>query len=198
MSTKIYTGWRVRTSHLNEFLDLIRAHMFTIVLTDVDSLAGDVKDEAVAERMKRISLPAYSQEATERGMRVEIVLELAKKPEFRQSILALDCGVNVWLDGGLAYVIPWGHPNRYATFEAPEWVEDYPYWDNTDRPNDIPASTWRQRGRNWDRVVLDRWDSHRLIYHVVDMDFMGRGQGEITMHYLRLAHAEARGEGNGE
>ena len=31
-------------------------------------------------------------------------------------------------------------------------VREFNYWDNTDPPDDVPASEWRSRGRTWERI----------------------------------------------
>lgn len=33
------------------------------------------------------------------------------------------------------------------------WVSDYAYWNNSDRPDEISASEWRRRAKDWDKAI---------------------------------------------
>lgn len=44
--------------------------------------------------------------------------------------------------------------NTYRTaFESISGVEPWPYWDNTDRPDDVSEAEWEERRDTWDRVL---------------------------------------------
>lgn len=38
-------------------------------------------------------------------------------------------------------------------------VEPYPYWNNTDRPDDISDAEWKRRGEEWDQALKNRFVS---------------------------------------
>ncbi len=41
----------------------------------------------------------------------------------------------------------------HEVFESFKNVYKYPYWDNTDRPNDMTQKEWNARGREWDNAL---------------------------------------------
>jgi hypothetical protein len=55
--------------------------------------------------------------------------------------------------GVLTYV---EQPELLSTFRSLPHVEQYAYWDNTDRPKGVTAKQWETRARFWDRLV--GWD----------------------------------------
>jgi hypothetical protein len=46
-------------------------------------------------------------------------------------------------------------------------VEEWPYWDNTDPPEDIPYREWRRRGRIWDQALWNH-DTPNVSGYVVE------------------------------
>jgi len=51
---------------------------------------------------------------------------------------------------------------RAAWYTLPE-VEPYPYWNNTDLPDDVSEDEWEKRSRAWDRVFGDDPVSERAL-----------------------------------
>lgn len=198
MSTKIWTAWRFPQKHLNEFLDCVRPQMFSQVVKDVETMAESVKPEAIAEQMASWSEKSpFSREDTEFGRRVELTLKTWADPRMRESLLAFDCGLNVWFYRGQAYVIPWGHPKYADCLELPSWAEEYAYWNNTDRPDNLTQRQWDARARTWNRAALDHWSTRRLVFNVVDMEPLSMSRSEIELHFLRRAATQQPGSADG-
>lgn len=197
MSTKIWVAWRVPASSLNDFLDAVRPQMFEAALGVVERLMKDVKPEAVDKHLakKRAQHEGFGWKIKEgdyqRGGWIEMSYRNDVAFEYIQRVRdhkggynLIDCGLNVWLGGKYAYVIPWGPPSFYSDLDLPEWAEDYHYQNQTDRPDDIPTKVWNERGRTWDSLIAyGQWGKHRLMYSVVNMDRISGGSayGEIMV-----------------
>jgi hypothetical protein len=205
MSTKIYTAWRVPSARLNEFLDTVRPQMFESALAVVKRLMERVKPEAVQRHLaeKRKQAEGWGWKINEEdyqaggcwdaSYRNDVAFKFIEQARDRKTGYNLiDCGFNVWLDGETVYLIPWGPPDFYSELKLPEWAEDYSYWNNTDRPDDIPEEAWSERGNNWDRVAgYSTWDDHRMNYQVVNLDrISGGGFGEIHFEMARRWQVE--------
>lgn len=92
--------------------------------------------------------------------------ESSRRPE-RAVPLDIDASCNVWSDRGKAYMILYGSiwPNHYV----PPGAEDYAYWNNVDRPDDVTDRAWDARGKTWNRVVLDHdWNATRMEHTIID------------------------------
>lgn len=71
-----------------------------------------------------------------------------------------ECGFHVWLYGGYAYIILFGHSKLVEFKKTPAWLEDYKYWNNTDKTKNVSQREWDLRGKMW-RIAAtdsDRWE----------------------------------------
>lgn len=76
-------------------------------------------------------------------------------------------------------------------FEAMSEVEPYPYWNNTDRPDELTQEEWDARGAEWDRLVHDGPAAEStLTFHLrcqpsYSMDVIGWGsRRSLALDYL--------------
>lgn len=161
MSTKIYTAWRCRAGDLSPaVLPAFREHVFAAAAERVKALTPLVAKKTIPAVWRQV--PAFAKKLVhdkEAFCRVRAVLQDA--PD------ALDCSVNVWIDRGRAYLIPYGSDRLFDGFAAPG-ATDYSYWNNADPPARMTAARWARRERTWDRVCLDDWDTTRLVHVVID------------------------------
>lgn len=58
--------------------------------------------------------------------------------------------------GGHLAILYTQNPALRAAFCATDGIEPWPYWDNTDRPDDVDADDWAARGQAWNDAV--GWD----------------------------------------
>ena len=194
MSTKIYRAWRLPAENLNAFFDQARPQMYGRVLDRVESIAMKVSDESVTtylEKQRQDYVTRGWTKLAERDysltgwkaawFRTEKALEYIQRArDHVHGYLMIDCGFNVWLHEGSAYVIPWGSWGYHDELVLQPYVRDYSYWNNTDKPDDIPDDEWSERGDTWGKINLygdDAYNRHRLEYSVVDLD---RGGGSIS------------------
>jgi hypothetical protein len=68
------------------------------------------------------------------------------------------------LDFGLRYYSKWLRQH----IDNNDKFEDYSYWDNTDPPDGISYSTWRKRGKLFDRIFskFHFFNSNGLVYEM--------------------------------
>ena len=103
-------------------------------------------------------------------LKVKATFALLKKlsvSKYRNSI-CLDLSLNIWIHKKKAYVIPVGESFLYINFTIPQGVEDFSYWNNTDQPENFSQNQWDQRGKLWEKVCLNDWNSNRLNHVIFD------------------------------
>lgn len=176
MSTKIYAAWRMPVSRLNEFLEKVGKQMLRRVGKATLGFMAAMKAEVVEKKTQEIIFQPRANdekyvESIRKFARFQIVMDEAAKASMRleRHPFDFDCGFNVWLYKGRAYVIPWGEPWTRDKIRVPSWAEDYAYWNNTDRPNRVSQKAWDARGRTWSKFLPYVFPGLRLIYYVVDL-----------------------------
>jgi hypothetical protein len=196
VSTKLYTAYRFPLDKLVPFQEWVRPQMMEAVHAYVRSLGRCVTDEAVAAYVES-RRPSVMDWVTDRDLervyratRALDLIEEFRNENGRHAMLTIDCGWSLWPHGRHWYAIPYGLPMFYEDLELPSWVEDFAYWDNTDRPDHLSAREWAYRRKTWDAVCLggrNRWDRLRLTYPVVDTDPLSGSPwyGELLNRYIR-------------
>lgn len=148
MSVKIYYAFRTpATAFSSVFLPAFREYCLDRVAKYVRGQAGNKSPEAVREVFMRAKQASQSPQRSEHD---------------------IDCSMNVWFHGRHAYVMPFGEAWIHEGFTC-GGVEDYAYWNNTDRPDDVTARAWAARSKTWEAVCLDNWDRSRLVHTIVDV-----------------------------
>jgi hypothetical protein len=171
MSTKIYEAYRCPASKLNEFIDCFRAHALKFTVKFIREYMSKLLPEAVAEYQKKHT---YWKEPSLRFHKVmELCVEDSRRPE--KGAFQLDCGLNIWLYRGKAYIIPICHLRGLLKgFKLPEWAEDYCYWNNTDEPEGVPYEEFKARGDMWEKINCGEGkadhNSRRLYHSVIDLE----------------------------
>lgn len=169
MSTKIYYGYRMKISKLNDFIDMARPQVFDLAEEIVRKLMSAVKKEVI---QKKLDGGWFSETNIRFEKALELVHEISAQSE-RMSVLDIDFSFNIWIHDGMVYVIPIGEEHFKRKLVFPEWVEDYSYWDNTDPPNDIDDNEWMDRAEMWEKINCGSGKSdhnaRRLNHSVIDM-----------------------------
>lgn len=86
----------------------------------------------------------------------------------RNFLYDVNYGWTVWFPPQRPFVLasPWGSWAHEA--KPPRWVVKYPYWDNSDRPNDVSPREWNRRAHVWDVACQPNDRSHKLVLTVFD------------------------------
>lgn len=178
MSTKIYLAYRCPIGTFYKvFIPSFRKHCFDKVVERVKTLVACVKPEILEKAyedkdwQKQMTFERFCEKKGEL-FKLREVLRAAYKASVssqRDPYFCIDCSFNVWLYKGKAYIIPYGEYWITETFEMPEGVEDYSYWNNSDEPEGVTLAQWRSRGKIWGKVCLDNHNERRLLHQVVDV-----------------------------
>lgn len=124
--TKILSGWAVRK------LDAITVGLAPPLDQSTRSFFGSLKSEMSTEMHK-------SKHSTSNNWPYDMDFEVSVLP-LRGKVL------------GIPYFRIEGHKKLW---ESLNWVKEYGYWNNTDRPDNVTAPEWTQRRRDWDKVLPD-------------------------------------------
>jgi hypothetical protein len=184
MSTKIWTAWRVPKNKLNEFFLLVNAATMANFYERLDMWMSWVKIDKAKQRREEVedkcrdtdgNLPTWwwrdreDPDKTYIRERWEILCERIREASasFEYNPFDADASLNVWLDGRYAYLIPYGRVKLPDSL--PDWVEDYHYQDQADRPERFTARQWAARRRKWDQLCLDNnWNDTRMNHPIID------------------------------
>lgn len=180
MSTKIYYAWRTPIREFNKFLADYRAGCFAKAAAEVRELADRQTPDEV-RRHYRLALGkrrlsgedadfVLANEGKIRATMVLVEATQASRSPYR-SVFGLDCFLTVFLRGRYAYAIGRGD----IVPDVP--YQNYCYYNNTDRPEDVSAREWASRRKVWNELC-DRW-GQKLIQSVVDLK-EGVGTFEIA------------------
>ena len=130
-------------------------------------------DEYVIKRTKLFQLRATFQKMAE-----------ASESSHRCFVYCIDASLNIWIQKGKAYCIPYGESWLIDAFpiDSVPGVEEYGYWNNSDRPEEISQKSWDAREKNWDNIC-DNWDEARMTHIVIEAKSKV-GLLKIAEHFL--------------
>ena len=189
MSIKIYTAWRIRPSKIKEFLEIIREHMLAEVIKHAKILMETVKESAVDELVKKNDYGQEMKGKNSDALRLRLVFGQAYRASrniHRDPYFDLDCGVCLYPKGKWVYIIPCGEYYIYDDFESPDFAEEYSYWDNTDKPDELTYRQWNTRQKNWEPILRDM-EAFRIKHDVVNVSGnFGMGIGLVKVAEIIL------------
>ncbi len=171
MSLKIYNAYR-----------LAKAQTLWDVVRDI-TVQGREAAQGVLRRiyvdMAAAVLPTHEiyqaclkSDWPETGARLEAAsrtlqkLYKAASISFERNPFNFDISVGIWRNRGRYYLR--GFCDMQVS-HCLDFMEDdrrlipYSYWDNSDRPKDVPISEWRARARTWHAINRETHNVHLLI-----------------------------------
>lgn len=72
-----------------------------------------------------------------------------------------DASLSFWYLGRRIYLVP--HHNPLATprlwkfLQEDDNLEDYSFWNNGERPEEVSYRVWKQRGKVWEKIFSRSW-----------------------------------------
>lgn len=165
MSTKVYNAYRLKENvdlwdflhdvrvqavsiiqtKLREFYDLIKEHPEYLEITEENPTYCDISDavrDKYGEQLSRLERNPYN---------LDVSLSV-RRFENRYYIRAFSDKIAIF-----------GDPLTFLRDD--ERLENYEYWNNTDRPEDVSDEDWKERERCWNELDKKRFDS--LILDIV-------------------------------
>ncbi|CAO4140675.1 hypothetical protein LPLAFNJD_LOCUS751 [Methylorubrum aminovorans] len=161
MSTKIYSGFRFVPSDLNEvhtLLSLYRSEVKDAVHeAKCRFLAGAAADhiDKAALKGEPAGEPLGAAHDEMRRRQKEVRTTGYRDPE-----VDFDFKLSVMPYGECVYGIVFCEQRAWqSAFLAQPWVEHWPYWNSTDRPEGVSRREWAKRGETWNAILAgDEWD----------------------------------------
>lgn len=151
MSTKIYTAVRFPQSRFTEALPIIHELLLSKVCEFYEEFFNNVDEDKVRAKWNLDKNKPVSNTAKMLFIHNHL-FDLNKK--YNESLF--ECGFSAWFHTDeKVYVIPWGIPKVAESLingELPDWIEEYGYWNNTDRPKHLSARQWKARAKKWEEV----------------------------------------------
>lgn len=155
MSTTIYDGFRLRPgTDPFDFADAVRAHATTLSAHIVENETL-VRATAIADA-RLVGLPTCSGTSPVVAAGRDIMDEWRTEHARR----CLSTGeLRVWIGRDPQTRLYYGVPQAVDAqmFDAVRQVDagwqSYGYWNNADRPHDVPDSSWQEREETWLRVL---------------------------------------------
>lgn len=192
MSTKVYDGRRIPLEKLSEFRDFVMDYQFDLVLDRVKELL-DILDEEKAKKWfeeKRSREWEDLEDIMKKKYKLDYILkqsEESAQESLRDPIFCLDCGWSFLVEDDYVYLRPWGETWTRDEIDKsfPEWVQEYGYWNNTDKPEGVDVDDWENRGEKWEEIFtdaipmkieimnLDKWDSW-MFERKIEKEILGR------------------------
>lgn len=162
MSTKIHNGYRITGPDGSRpdpfvFATQLRAHLwpvyesaFTRALVLAAVTAVDAAEHAGKPAPDGPIATAWLG-LHDRQKKIDATRERDPEADFQ-------CDVTFLADpddptGPLYALLYTERPTYRATFERMPGVEPWPYWNNTDRPENLTDEEWQHRADTWDRVI---------------------------------------------
>lgn len=158
MSIKVYGGIKFKIDHLNTFLEFVYLEEHIVMI----------------EKVKRIIKwkPTHDEKEQEELIhKWKMLLEaLLKNQNSFSDRLNWNCGWNLWIVDKFVYGYPWG--GRYGEskfkcdYESLSFVQNYSYWNNTDKDENVTIQEWEERETLW-RKLLNKFPIGKVVYDTV-------------------------------
>lgn len=169
MSIKVYEAYRIPENRLNDFIHFIDKVCLNNIKEEIIKLYNNIVDESVEEYKNKHS---YLKDYSDKEVKFELMVDMIRKDmeSDMRGMCDMTSGVDMWLVGDKFYIVPYGEKWVYKDIEYPDFVEDYSYWDNTDRPEDISRIEWKDRRSKWKYILNIIGDRDRLRHEIFDLD----------------------------
>lgn len=164
MSTKIYNGYKlegVRTlkemdAFLNRLKKKIKVAQETMMVRKLASLAAEFYDMRSLGWVQKKYLKKHK-DSSPLTFALMTMLEAErgiKKNNSRNPDFDFSFEVAFMFQSGYVLCALFTEKDEFTkAWEGMRGVKKYPYWDNTDRPKNVPSAAWRKRGLEWARAV---------------------------------------------
>ena len=166
MSTKVYEAYRFPKDKLNDFVEFIDETILPELLDYGFYIFSSIKNKTINEILEKKDMQDLEvSDLSKREIAFEHLIQKGIRSNFR-NMYDLIVSYNFWIKGDYVYTIPYNMQNVCPNIEYPDYVEEYSYWNNTDRPKDISEEEWEKRGRLWD-YINSSWDKNRLEHKIM-------------------------------
>lgn len=165
MSTKIFNGYRLKAESLadlfefaetfrqksKEYLNTHYKQLLAVKMAAfIDAVALD-KMERFQDKNLMLDLPyLYAVRSWLDGK----IVEAERSDLSSEASYDLSAHLQFYLVGDMVLFQIFGHNDGYEKLlDDFDDVESFPYWNNTDPPDDMTEEAWKERGEIWDAAI---------------------------------------------
>ena len=187
MSTKIYEAYKIPLNKLNDFRNEFNIQNTLEIKEVIKHIVEKSKDFDFSkytnkrnEGRKKHGLEDLSGEELDNYKMAILLAPCVVASRKQNHHYNIDCFFNIFLKDENAYIIPTMISNfhKRVNFNPPEYSENFSYWNNTDKDEEVSEEEWENRGNIW-YEFLDNWDLESISYQPVEMQ-CGFGKGWKT------------------
>lgn len=166
MSTKIYGGLRITETDFHKLSGKIYALRLQIMDKVREKKANFIANYSVIQHDRQLTGYVYKDEEPEREPYFAALGHLMKADEYcygggnsRTDQYAhpdYTFELSIFAYKGAFYAMPFTEDRDLeALLLSQPWIEEFGYWDNTDKPDSISVADWKKRQRIW-QGIFDR------------------------------------------
>lgn len=157
MSTKIYTGFRFRTNDIFAIQRLVaewRVELAAIHRRELAALLAGMCAETIDRNAINAERNAGKNPFREARKEIRTRQKEVLGSGHRDPEVDFDFEIAILPHDGRVYGMVFSERSHWVDrWMEKEGIEDFAYWDNTDRPDDLSAKDWKARGRVWDGIL---------------------------------------------
>lgn len=159
MSTKIYNGFIFKENYsllyLRDLATRFRNQIYPNVIKKVNTVIADM----AIRRIDRNALFGDEYESCPLMDSIHAFEELVRKVKLtncREPLVDMEFNVCIIPTKDKILGIAYSEQREFLDlWMAQEEVIDYPYWDNTDPPEDVSWEDWELRGKEWNEALKE-------------------------------------------
>jgi hypothetical protein len=157
MSTKIFDGKRMPMMALEEFAEwasglreLVRKKLNDILIKHTIEDIVNIHDKyAIGNEI----VPEYASYDSYKILSYHIMLDLLSKKDKHYNLNKFTFSLAAFPIGFHILLVPYSHYNEIIEIVSKyKYVEEYAYWNNTDKPENLTTEQWENRRNAWESV----------------------------------------------
>jgi len=169
MSTKIYEAYRIPVSRVSDFMEEFNEQNTVVISNTIKELINTYCD-CEAMKLAKERYPKDDDDIRRNSFVVARALTVCVNVSRKmyKSEYNIDCWVNFFLKGKFAYAIP--SMSGHGEFEPKEWMNDFSYWNNSDKPDEVSTRSWNHRENIWHYFLNgNNEDKTKISYQPIEM-----------------------------
>jgi hypothetical protein len=151
MSMKVYYAWKVPADEINTALNSLNDQAIKQEHEFLQEIYDNVPDEKVQEKIDEGS--KHSEEVIRLSLAIAVAMT-HNKLTYPYGDIPPNAACNMWFFEGYWYIIPYGN----YKWEVPVGFQDFAYWNNVDKPEDISDEKWSHRAEVWDSILENEYE----------------------------------------
>lgn len=154
MSIKVYNAWKIPVEKLHDFEKDTKPKIRQELADKVWETIRHLKPEKTLQRIKNEGKVSYFRENPEWCCETyifETVMDDFFKPYNKTTEKTpwdIECGWSVRVTEDFSVLKPYG-PQHFFDIEVPNYADDFSYWNNTGKPDEISEEEWEKRKEFW-------------------------------------------------